>query len=247
MNKVVTSTPIELEDLIQITGDSLNFAIAKFKKNKEFFPILDENKDLRLLILKSLIQRIDVTLMSYNLMFDDSLIQALKRMWPNIKLENQIDKEKFLFDKSRALTGNYKSSLFINVFLEFEHFIRIIGKTIDPNSSNEQSINKYSKNIIDTLVIDSSYKSLIDLLTYSRNTIHSGGFQTREVSPIEYKGVQYNLIKGHHVHFFDDHFLHLIIKELIELIDLIIHTPVIESIPYIPHTYADLTWEDPEE
>jgi hypothetical protein len=245
MSKIISRTELGIDEFIKQNKESYNLVIEKYKKNKESFPDLNDEKDTRLVVFKLILKRIEVPLTINNLV-KNCFFQTIAEMWEaSIVFENNEEKNKFYSDKLSLIGGNNKSSLFINIFLEFEHFIRIIGSAINVQSA--PSINRYAKNIINELALENDFENLIDLITYIRNTIHFGGFHTKSDVNVNYKGIDYKFVQGEHIHFFDDFFLHLIIKEVVQLVDVIINNPLISEIAEIPHTYSDLTWEDLEE
>jgi hypothetical protein len=107
---------------------------------------------------------------------------------------------------------------------------------------NVPSINTLTKQLIDEIGIDAELKNLIDLINYTRNTIHYGGIHTKNDTIISYKGIDYNFKKGEHIGFFYDEFLHLLLDETASFIKQVCESPRIKSINEILHSYSNFTW-----
>jgi hypothetical protein len=226
-NKVTVQELVDLyEDIRFIFSDS-------FKIVQSYG--YDENKDCRTVFFKLTSQSTQTNVILFHLIgehFGDI------KLWDNQNFTNEDEKQNFLRNQLDFIVSDLRESLFINIFLRFENFIKLIGKS---QNINGDKLNKLSKDLIDKLGLDSQYKSLIDLLTYIRNTIHTEGFHTRDSTTISYKGKDFELKKDQPVTFYNEDFLHFLIIEINELVLAIINSTDVKSISLIEHTYVGLT------
>jgi hypothetical protein len=124
--------------------------------------------------------------------------------------------------------------------MRFENFIKIIANSL--NIAGER-INKLSKDVIDDLDLEDDYKNLIDLFTYLRNTVHTGGFHNRDSVTVNYKQNDYEFIKDSPTPFYEDNFLEFLIKEVTDLMVAIIDSIKIKAKDSIEHNYSVITFE----
>ena len=159
------------------------------------------------------------------------------KLWKLQKFANKEDKENFLRNQLDFIVSDLRENLFVNTFLRFENFIKLIAKS---QGINGDKLNKLTKDLIDKLVLDHKYKDLIDLITYIRNTIHTEGFHTKPDVTISYKGQNFELKQNQPVTFYNEDFLHYLISEINEFVMAIINTNEVRSITLIEHTYVGL-------
>ena len=196
----------------------------------------NETIDARIIPVKLLIEGVDSKLIVLLLLREH---YSNSKIWDLFKIDNASDLEKIANIKLSSILGDFKSGLFMQLFMQLEHFIRIIASSLNVNS---RSINKLTKKIITETKIDIEFENLIDLITHARNTIHFGGIRTDEDDIVLYKGIEYNFKKGEHTNFFNDYFLHYLIIEVSKFIEQINSSSKVISIPEIRHPYSDFTW-----
>lgn len=145
--------------------------------------------------------------------------------------------------KSKELSSvrNYlRESLFINIFLRFENFIRIIAEN---QGIKDININRLSKKLIRHLKLNNNYENLIDIFTYIRNTIHTEGIHSNKNVSITYKDKTYDFKQDEPIDFIDNNFITYLFTEVNQLVVGIINADEIKNIPNIPHNILGFTYE----
>lgn len=194
----------------------------------------DEDKDTRIVSLKLMIEPIQsVIILLY--LIDEHFGDI--SLWELQKFANQKQKNDFLNNRLSFIVNELREGLFVNVFIRFENFIKIISKSL--NISGDK-INALSKKLIDELNLNSDYKELINLVTYSRNTMHTEGFHTQTDKTITYNGIDYPFTQNQPLLFYNEETLKLILTETKKLIAEIIKNPKVKSQYYIGHSYENL-------
>jgi len=153
------------------------------------------------------------------------------------KFENDKVKQNFLRNQLDFILSDLRENLFVNIFLRFENFIKLITRS---QGLNGEKLNKLTKDLIDKLGINIQYKDLVDLVTYIRNTINTEGFHTKPDVTISYKVQDFELKQNNPVTFYNEDFLHFLISEISEFVMIIITTNDVKSISFIEHTYVGL-------
>lgn len=154
------------EDIRFIFSDSLNIVIS-YEYN--------ENKDCRTVFFKLASQATQTNLILFHLIGEHF---GNLKVWELQKFANEEEKEVFLRNQLNFIISDLRENLFVNTFLRFENFIKLIARSQNVNGEN---LNKLTKDLIDKLGINSQYKELINLITYIRNTIHTEGFHKRQM------------------------------------------------------------------
>lgn len=232
----ILKTPIkEVIDLYSRTQQDIGVKIKTIKKT---YPKIDENKDARLVTLKLMMEAVQS-----NIVLMHCIKKAFKelKLWENQNLETDEEKQEFLNNRLYFISGDLREGLFLTSFMRFENFIRIIA--LDLNIAGER-INKLSKDVIEDLNLNDDYKNLIDLFTYLRNTVHTGGFHSRNNVTVNYKQTNYEFIKNSPTTFYNDEFLEFLIKELTNLIEDITNSDKIKEKNSLPHNYSVITFEE---
>lgn len=224
--KITKEKVIEIyEDIRYIFSDSLEI-VSLYG--------YDENKDCRMVFYKLAIQAAQTNVILFHLIgehFGDI------ELWKFQKFASEEEKQNFLGNQLYFILSDLRENLFVNFFLRFENFIKLIAKS---QGVHGEKLNKLTKDIIDKLALDSQYKSLIDLVTYIRNTIHTEGFHTKPDVTISFKGEKFELKQNQPVTFYNLDFLHYLISELNELVMAIIDAKDVKYIPFIQHTSVGL-------
>lgn len=195
----------------------------------------DDLKDTRNLFYKFVIEATQTNIILFHLI--EEHFGNLK-LWKKQNFKNEEEKYDFLANILSPIIGDLRESLFVNIFLRFENFIKLISNSQDLTG---EKLNNLTKRLIQKLNLDLDYENLIDLITYVRNTIHTEGFHTRTDKLISYKGKCFELKKNKPVIFYNDFFLKFLIQEVNELVLAIIDSTNIKAIPLIEHTYSNLT------
>lgn len=224
---------MEIKDLINLSAESTSSYHILLKKLIAEHANWDNLKDVRLVSIKLIAEQ----LQSYHIMHN-LIRESFKEMslWENQDY-SQISKEKFLEDRLYFLTGHLKEGVLYGIFVHFEHFIRIIGEYI---GISNQSINALTKTIIDVLNIDDKYKSLVDIFTYTRNTMHYLGIHKKPTTVINYENKDYQFTQDHALEFLDDQTLHFIFIEISKLMEAIIYSQEISTPNLIEHSVANM-------
>lgn len=223
----------ELKEFINLSADSIRHYSSLLKELIKDYPTWHPNDDARIVPIKFIIEDFQ----SYHI-----LLNLLNEQFTNItiwdfqKYENTT-KEAFLSDRLYFILGDLKSNLLISIFMQFEHFIRIVGHHFNLNNP---SINALSKEVIDLAGIDVKYKNLVDLFTYLRNVIHFGGHHTKNSITVNYEGKDYEFKKGAPIDFLDDETLHYILQQVGLLMNDIIRAQIVSQESVIQHTFADI-------
>ncbi|MDQ7960391.1 MULTISPECIES: hypothetical protein [Flavobacterium] len=204
--------------------------------NKDF-KNLDKDKDTRIVSLKLIIEACQTNIILLNLVKENF---GNLKLWDNHHFENNEERDKFLNDRLYFILGDLRESLFINIFLRFESFIKIISKSIGITG---ERINTVCKDLIDNTNVNTDYKNLIDLFTYSRNTIHTEGFHSRKTITVTYKGKSFEFKKDEPLLFYDIDFLAFMLSEIGNFIKDVIYSKTISKNLFIEHTYANLNFE----
>ncbi|SHE95472.1 hypothetical protein [Chryseobacterium sp. OV279] len=213
------------EDIRFIFSDALNIV-----KSYGY----DENKDCRTVFYKLASQATQTNVILFHLIgehFGDI------ELWNLQKFADDEVKQNFLRNQLDFIVSDLRENLFVNIFLRFENFIKLIARS---QGLNGEKLNKLTKDLIDKLGINIQYKDLVDLVTYIRNTIHTEGFHTKPDVTISYKGQDFELKQNNPVTFYNEDFLHFLISEISEFVMTVINTNDIKSIPLIEHTYVGL-------
>ncbi len=201
---------------------------------QESYPDLNENTDVRLVSLKLTMESIQTNIILFHCIgasFKDL------NLWEYQDFRDEDHKEKFLNDRLYFISGDLREGVFTNTFLRFENFMKIIASSLDIRG---ESINRLSKDIIDSSGVEDDYKNLIDLFTYLRNTLHTGGFHNRDNVTITYKDKDYEFVKNSPNTFYNDQFLEILIKEVTDLMVEIINSEKIKTKDFIEHNYSKL-------
>lgn len=183
---------------------------------------------------------ISVKLINENLQTNIILLNLIKENFSNLGIWKFQDfsntsKTDFLNNRLHFVLGDLKSLLLVKVFMNYEHFIRLIANR---KGLKSDSINDLSKNIVSILKLNGDYENLIDILTYSRNTVHFGGIHTKIDKSVTYKSKTYNFIKDEHLSFFDDDTFHYFLQEIGRFFFDIINSDDIKKESEIIHTYS---------
>ena len=194
----------------------------------------DENIDCRTVFYKIACQTTQTNVILFHLI--DEYFEDIE-LWKFQKLENEEQKQQFLRNQLDLIISDLRENLFVNIFLRFENFIKLISRSQEINGNK---LNKLSKDLIDKLNLNSDYKNLINLITYIRNTIHTEGFHTEPDITILYNSQKFELKQKQPVTFYNEDFLYFLISEINKFILEIINSNDIKSIPKIEHTYVGL-------
>ena len=233
----IKSKKLSIDEMIDNYLIIKNHFSAIKKKTLEGFSGIDQNKDTRIVSLKFIIESIQTNIILLHLIKEN--FEALP-LWDNHNFENNDERNEFLNNRLYFILGDLREGLFSNVFLRFESFIRIIGSRIGIKG---ERINTICKSAIDNTGVNSEYKNLIDLFTYTRNTIHSEGIHTRDTVTITFKGSSFDFMKDSPLLFYDLGFLTFMLNEVGNLMEDIINSRVVSVNPLIEHSYANLAFE----
>ncbi|HRG69879.1 MAG TPA: hypothetical protein PLS73_13605 [Saprospiraceae bacterium] len=162
------------------------------------------------------------------------------KLWEQQKFESDEVKKQFQINRLYFLRVELETNFFFNIFIRFENFIRIISESLGITNHN---LNKRIDDLIDALAIDKEYKSLIDILIYTRNTMHTGGIRIQENNTVSYKGVDYKFEKGNTPEFWNFDSMIYFLNELFELIYLMVSNDAIRNQLKIEHNYSNITFD----
>jgi hypothetical protein len=194
----------------------------------------DEEKDSRIVSLKLMIEPIQSVIILLHLI--DEHFGDIS-LWELQKFTNQTQKNNYINNRLFFIVNELREGLFVNMFIRFENFIKIISKSLGLSG---EKINALSKKLIDELNLNIDFKELINLVTYSRNTMHTEGFHTQDNKTIHYKGIDYQFIQNQPLLFYNEDTLKLMLVETKNLIADIIESPKVKSQNYISHSYENL-------
>lgn len=194
----------------------------------------DDNKDCRNIFYKLCIETSQTNVILFHLIGEH---YGNLDLWNIQKFSSAQQKEEFLRNRLEFIISDLRENLFINFFLRFENFIKLISKF---QNISGNKINKLAKDLIVNLNLNSQYKNLIDLVTFIRNTIHTEGFHTRDSIVINYKGEDFNFYKDEPVIFYNEDFLKFLIQELNILVMEIIYSKDVKLIHLIEHNFSGL-------
>jgi hypothetical protein len=225
-----------LKELIELYS-GLRFEFGDLLKKLQTENSWNEIKDTRLVSLKLMIEPIQSKIILLHLM--DEHFGDIS-LWELQNFQSQDQKNDFLNNRLYFIINELRESLFINVFIRFENFIKLTAKSVGLNGDR---INSLSKDLIDKLNLNQEYKELINLFTYIRNLMHTEGFHTKPDKTITYKGTDYEFIPNQPVIFYNVDFLCEMLTEIKNLISEIIESNDIKSQTEIGHTYEDLTFD----
>ena len=225
-----------IKELIKLYTD-VRFQYSDLLKNLQSENNWNENKDTRIVSLKLMIEPIQSTIILLHLI--DEHFGDIS-LWELQKFQNQAQKDEFLNNRLYFIINELRENLFINIFIRFENFVKLISNSIELNGNR---INKLSKDLIDKLKLNQEYKELINLFTYIRNTMHTEGFHTKPNVTISFKGTDYDFVQNQPIVFYNIDFLCEILTEIKELIREIIEKDEIKNQDKIGHSYENLTFE----
>lgn len=234
---IITHKKTTIDEVIGIYSDIQRHLGVLLKSTRTEFKKLDENKDTRIVTLKFMIEAVQT-----NIILLHSVRQNFGELelWDNHHFETKEQREAFINDRLYFIFGDLRENLFIGTFIRFESFMKIIAQSLDING---ERINNICKSVIEKLNLNPDYNNLIDLFTYSRNTIHSEGFHTRNNIIIIYKENSFEFNKNQPLLFYDLDFLAFMICQIGDLIMDIIHNKEIAIKEILEHTYANITFE----
>lgn len=194
----------------------------------------DEDKDTRIVSLKLMIEPIQsVIILLY--LIDEHFGDI--SLWELQKFSSQEQKNDFLNNRLSFIINELREGLFVNVFIRFENFIKIISRALGLPG---EKINALSKSLVDELNLNVDYKEFINLITYSRNTMHTEGFHTQRDTLVNYKGVDYQFTQNQPLLFYNEDTLKFILVEIRKLLQDIVNSPKVKSQDYIAHSYENL-------
>jgi len=225
-----------IKELIKLYS-GLRFEFGDLLKKLQTENSWSEIKDTRLVSLKLMIEPIQSKIILLHLM--DEHFGDIS-LWELQKFQSQEQKNDFLNNRLYFIIIELRESLFINIFIRFENFVKLIAKSVGLNGDR---INNLSKNLINKLNLNQEYKELINLFTYIRNLMHTEGFHTKPDITITYKGIDYEFFQNQPVTFYDVEFLCEMLTEIKNLISEIIESNDIKGKAEIGHTYENLTFD----
>ena len=226
-----------IDEIIETYSSIRNHFSAVMEKTLGNFAELDQNKDTRIVSLKFIVEPIQTNIILLHLIKENF---GTLPLWDNQTFENNDQRNEFLNNRLYFILGDLREGLFVNVFLRFESFMKIIASSIGIDG---ERINTVCKAVIDNTGVNPEYKSLVDLFTYSRNTIHSEGFHTRNSVTVNYKERSFDFVQDSPLLFYDLDFLAFILVEVGSLMEDIINCHIIAEKPIVEHSYANLTFE----
>ena len=222
----------QIKDLVDLYEDIRFIFSDSYKK---ILPLgYDDLKDARNLFYKFAIEATQTNVILFHLIgehFGDL------KLWEKQNFQNEEEKDKFIVNRLSFIITDLRESLFVNIFLRFENFIKLVSNS---QGINGDKLNKLTKDLIKKLNLNNDYENLVDLVTYVRNTIHTEGFHTRQNVTISYKGKNFELKKDEPVTFYNEDFLHFLIEEVNELVLEIINSTDVKAVALIEHTYSGL-------
>lgn len=194
----------------------------------------DEDRDTRIVSLKLMIEPVQSVIILLHLI--DEHFGDIS-LWKLQKFSSQEQKNEFLNNRLSFIINELREGLFVNVFIRFENFIKIISRSLGLTG---EKINALSKSLIDELNLDVEYKEFINLITYSRNTMHTEGFHTQRDIVVHYKGVDYQFTQNQPLLFYNEDTLKFMLIEIGKLLADIVNSPKVNSQNYIGHSYENL-------
>lgn len=197
----------------------------------------DQNTDARIVDIKLMRESVQSFLIINELIVScyDNL-----DIWKEHEFKSDEERIKFLTDRLYFLRQDLESNLFINIFLRFENFIRLITASAGIANHN---LNGRIIEFIDKLKINEEYKNLINILIYTRNTIHTGGIRIQNDNTLTYKGIDYKFVKGHTPEFWNYNNMIFFFSQLFDFIYEVVSHPEIKDKPKIEHNYSDITFD----
>lgn len=172
------------------------------------------------------------------------LIDLLVENYPNISIiqkinfQNEEEKNNFLNNKLSIIANNIRENLFHRIFLRFESFARIIAKDV---GKEEFNISATLSKLITHLNIDSKYQDFINLLLYTRNTVHNEGYHSKPNIYVNYNGVNYEFLEGKPLAFFNINYVVFLIEEINSLVLAVINSYLINKKGFIVHISTGIT------
>jgi len=234
---IIKHKKASIDKIIDTYSNIQNHYSVVMEKTLTNFAELDQNKDSRIVSLKFIVEPIQTNIILLHLIKDNF---GTLPLWDYQTFKSNDERDEFLNNRLYFILGDLREGLFVNVFLRFENFMKIIASSIGIDG---ERINTVSKAVIDSTGINPEYKSLIDLFTYSRNTIHSEGLHTRDTVTVTYKERSFDFVKDSPLLFYDLDFLAFMLMEIGNLMEDIINCDLIARKPSIAHSYANLTFE----
>lgn len=227
-----------LEEVINLYSRIKEDIGAKINSTTEKYPDLNETKDVRLVSLKLIMEAVQTNIILFHCIGDSFKDLDL---WNYQDFKDEAHKQEFLNNRLYFISGDLREGVFTTTFLRFENFIKIIAGVLNIRG---ERINKLSKDVIDHLGIKEEYKNLIDLFTYLRNTVHTEGIHNRDSINISYKNNNYDFIKDSPTTFYNYTFLEILIREVTDLMNLIIDSEEIKAKDSIPHNYSNILFNE---
>ncbi|WP_312510362.1 hypothetical protein [Chryseobacterium culicis] len=172
------------------------------------------------------------------------LVDLLVEIYPNISVirelnfQTEIEMKIYLNNKLSIIANNIRENLFHRIFLRFESFARIIAKD---QGKEQYSLLQTLKNLITHLNIDSNFQDFATLLIFTRNTVHSEGYHTKESININYNGVEYQFLQNKPLAFFNIEFVVYLIEEIDRFVLAIINSDKISKKVFISHISTGIT------
>jgi hypothetical protein len=234
---IIRNKKSSIDEVIDTYSSIRNHFSTIMEKTLANFAGLDQNKDTRVVSLKLIVEPVQTNIILLHLIKDNF---GTLPIWDNQPFKNNDERNEFLNNRLYFILGDLREGLFINVFLRFESFMKIVAASIGING---ERINTVCKAVIDNTGVNPDFKNLIDLFTYSRNTIHSEGFHTRNTVTVTFKGRSFDFVKDSPLLFYDLDFLAFMLMEVGNLMEEIINSGIISGEPLVEHSYANLTFE----
>jgi hypothetical protein len=234
--KDVKTIRVSIDELISIHKATLSVFQSAFETLKTSFPHWENNSDCRLITINLIKESLQSCIITLSLIKDG--FEKLS-IWGTLSFSSEDEKRTFLTNRLYFLVLDMQTSLFVNVFVRYEHFIRLIGQELSLHSN---SINELSKKVRSRLNLELDFDNLIDIFAFSRNTVHFGGVHTKSSVTINYNMSDYNFIQNEHLAFFDDNTFHFLLTEISKFISKIVNADEISAKTKINHIYSDFTF-----
>lgn len=155
----------------------------------------------------------------------------------NLTFGNQ-EPETYLKNRRYTFINTAKDATFVTFFSYTEHYIRLIYKAL--NFNIKTNANAIGQELIEKLSLLGSYKELWNIMCYTRNTIHSGGFHTNDNITLNYQGEEFLFKKNEAIKFLTPEKYAFLFIECLNFMKNIASSDSVKNISLIKHSYVDI-------
>lgn len=245
-----------MDKIVKITEETMDESLSRFYPAVEKCgqiiqsvtdgnPSYDSSRDARILYFSFLRENIQSYMFNVALSFELLTPEwwAKSRFSKSLQGKNEEDKKKYMEDRNYHFNIWSKFSFYIAFFVDTENYFRLIAEAYDGGSCKNYTISKTVDNLIKQLGLNNDYYTLWEIMAFTRNTMHSGGFHTNDDIAKTYKTKVFEFKKDHPIDFLNSENLLFLIVECIELLETISIHQDIQSISQIVHNHSEVIFE----